>query len=84
MKVALDDRTAETLARRVQRLHPELSFSRAKRAVERGQVSVNGAVVQEPGRRVPADVFLENGDLVVGGDEVLAILILQVLRAFVE
>ena len=50
---------AETLARRVQRLHPELSFSRAKRAVERGQVSVNGAVVQEPGRRVPADAQVE-------------------------
>ena len=36
------------------------------------------------GRRVPADVLLESGDLVVGGDEALAILVLQVLRAFVE
>lgn len=36
------------------------------------------------GRRVPADVLLENGDLVVGGDEALAILVLQVMRAFVE
>jgi uncharacterized protein (TIGR03083 family) len=36
------------------------------------------------GRRVPADVVLDEGELVVGGDEALAILILQVLRAFVE
>jgi uncharacterized protein (TIGR03083 family) len=36
------------------------------------------------GRRVPADVFLDEGELVVGGDEALAILILQLLRAFVE
>jgi uncharacterized protein (TIGR03083 family) len=36
------------------------------------------------GRRVPADVALEDGELVVGGDEALAILVLQVLRAFVE
>jgi len=36
------------------------------------------------GRRVPADQFLDEGELVVGGDEALAILILQVLRAFVE
>jgi uncharacterized protein (TIGR03083 family) len=36
------------------------------------------------GRRVPADVYLDEGELVVGGDEALAILILQVLRAFVE
>jgi hypothetical protein len=33
---------------------------------------------------VPADVFLDEGELVVGGDEALAILILQLLRAFVE
>jgi len=36
------------------------------------------------GRRVPADVYLDDGDLVVGGDEALAILVLQLLRAFVE
>jgi uncharacterized protein (TIGR03083 family) len=36
------------------------------------------------GRRMPADVALDEGELVVGGDEALAILILQVLRAFVE
>lgn len=36
------------------------------------------------GRRVPPDVYLEDGDLVVGGDEGLAIVVLQVLRAFVE
>ena len=48
---------------------------------------INGrgtAFAQVAGRRVPADVFLDDGDLVVGGDEALAILILQVLRAFVE
>jgi uncharacterized protein (TIGR03083 family) len=36
------------------------------------------------GRRMPADAALDEGELVVGGDEALAILILQVLRAFVE
>ena len=36
------------------------------------------------GRRMSADVALDEGELVVGGDEALAILILQVLRAFVE
>jgi hypothetical protein len=48
---------------------------------------INGrgtAFVAVAGRRVPADQFLDEGDLVVGGDEALAILILQVLRAFVE
>jgi uncharacterized protein (TIGR03083 family) len=36
------------------------------------------------GRRVAADDYLDNGDLVVGGDEALAIEVLEVLRAFVE
>lgn len=36
------------------------------------------------GRRVAADAYLESGDLVVGGDEALAIVCLEVLRAFVE
>jgi uncharacterized protein (TIGR03083 family) len=48
---------------------------------------INGrgtAFAQVAGRRVPADAYLDDGDLVVGGDEALAILILQVLRAFVE
>ncbi len=36
------------------------------------------------GRRVPADAFLDDGNLVVGGDEALAILVLEHLRAFVE
>ena len=36
------------------------------------------------GRRVAADDYLDNGDLVVGGDEALAIAVLEVLRAFVE
>jgi uncharacterized protein (TIGR03083 family) len=36
------------------------------------------------GRRVPADAFLDDGNLVVGGDEGLAIVVLEHLRAFVE
>lgn len=36
------------------------------------------------GRRVAADDYLDIGDLVVGGDEALAIAVLEVLRAFVE
>ncbi len=40
---------AERLARRVHRQHPEITYTRAKRAVEAGQVTVEGNVVQEPG-----------------------------------
>ena len=40
---------AERLARRVQREHPALSFTRAKQAVVAGQVTVGGEVVQDPG-----------------------------------
>ena len=36
------------------------------------------------GRRVAADDYLDDGDLVVGGDEALAIAVLEFLRAFVE
>jgi uncharacterized protein (TIGR03083 family) len=36
------------------------------------------------GRRHPAEVFLDNGTLVVGGDEDLALAVLGNLRAFVE
>ena len=36
------------------------------------------------GRRVAADAYLDDGDLVVGGDEALAIVVLEVVRAFVE
>jgi uncharacterized protein (TIGR03083 family) len=36
------------------------------------------------GRRVAADDYLDDGDLVVGGDEALAIVVLELLRAFVE
>jgi len=36
------------------------------------------------GRRVPASVYLDDGNLVVGGDEELATLILENLHAFVE
>lgn len=36
------------------------------------------------GRRVPAAAYLDNGDLVIGGDEGLALTVLEHLRAFVE
>lgn len=36
------------------------------------------------GRRVSADTFLDDGNLVVGGDEALAIAVLEHVRAFVE
>ena len=36
------------------------------------------------GRRVPASAFLDDGNLVVGGEEDLAIAVLEHLRAFVE
>ena len=36
------------------------------------------------GRRVSADTYLENGDLVVGGNEGLALAVLEHLQAFVE
>ena len=44
----------ERLARRVQREHQELSFTRAKRAVESGHVRVGGEIVQDPGFVVAA------------------------------
>ena len=49
----------ETLARRLQRERPELSFTRLKRAIERGQVTVDGQVTQEPGRRVGPQARVE-------------------------
>jgi len=33
---------------------------------------------------VAAESYLDDGDLVVGGDEALAIVVLELLRAFVE
>jgi uncharacterized protein (TIGR03083 family) len=36
------------------------------------------------GRRAPADAFLEDGNLVVGGDEPVAVAVLEHIRAFVE
>ncbi|MFN7942870.1 MAG: RluA family pseudouridine synthase [Thermoanaerobaculia bacterium] len=45
---------AERLARRLQRLHPEVSYTRARRAIEEGQVSVAGAVCRDPGAVVDA------------------------------
>lgn len=51
------------LARVVQELHPELSFTRAKRAVSEGQVLVRGAICRDPGALVPsgAEVRWEPG-----------------------
>ena len=46
--------TRERLARRVAAEHPDLSYSRAKRAVLDGQVTVDGEVVQNPGALVAA------------------------------
>ena len=36
------------------------------------------------GRRVPATAFLDDGNLVIGGDEAIAATVLEHLRAFVE
>jgi uncharacterized protein (TIGR03083 family) len=36
------------------------------------------------GRRIPANAFLDEGNLVIGGGEALALTVLQHLRAFVE
>jgi uncharacterized protein (TIGR03083 family) len=36
------------------------------------------------GRRIPANAFLDEGNLVIGGDEALALTVLEHLRAFVE
>jgi 23S rRNA pseudouridine1911/1915/1917 synthase len=44
----------ERLARRVAREHPQVSFTRAKQAVEAGQVTVDGQIVQNAGALVAA------------------------------
>lgn len=44
---------SERLGRRLQSEHPELSFTRAKRVIEAGQVTVDGEIVQDPGAFVP-------------------------------
>jgi len=36
------------------------------------------------GRRIPASAFLDDGNLVIGGDEAIALAVLEHLRAFVE
>lgn len=43
----------ERLARRLCREHPELSFTRAKRVIEAGQVRVGGTVERDPAAFVP-------------------------------
>ena len=40
------------------RLHPQLSRRRARAAIEKGQVSVDGACVREAGHPVPADAVV--------------------------
>jgi uncharacterized protein (TIGR03083 family) len=42
------------------------------------------AFAQVAGRRVPAEAYLDDGNLVVGGDEALALIVLEHVRAFVE
>jgi len=49
----------ERLARRLQREHPELSFTRAKHEVESGRVAVDGEPQQDPGAWVDAGQRLE-------------------------
>jgi 23S rRNA pseudouridine1911/1915/1917 synthase len=49
----------ERLARRLCRERPELSFTRAKRVVEAGQVRVDGAVVRDPGAFVAPDAAVD-------------------------
>jgi hypothetical protein len=36
------------------------------------------------GRRISAGAFLDDGNLVIGGDEAIALAVLEHLRAFVE
>jgi hypothetical protein len=36
------------------------------------------------GRRVPAEHYLDDGNLVIGGDEALATLVLEHIRAYAE
>jgi 23S rRNA pseudouridine1911/1915/1917 synthase len=45
---------AERIARRLQREHPELSFTRAKHEVESGRVEVDGEAIDDPGAWVEA------------------------------
>lgn len=42
------------------------------------------AFAQAAGRRVQANAFLDDGNLVVGGEEAIALLVLEHLRAYVE
>jgi 23S rRNA pseudouridine1911/1915/1917 synthase len=51
--------SGDRLARQVHRLHPELSYTRAKKAVESGRVTVDGEVVQDPGRLVAPGARVE-------------------------
>jgi 23S rRNA pseudouridine1911/1915/1917 synthase len=47
------------LARALAARHPETSFSRAKRAIEEGQVSVDGEIVRDPGEWVASAAQIE-------------------------
>lgn len=58
------------LARRVVELHPALSFTRAKRAVEGGQVAVDGERISDPGAWVtPAQVVIWDRNLPIERQE---------------
>jgi 23S rRNA pseudouridine1911/1915/1917 synthase len=54
-----DRESLERLARRLCREHPELSFTRAKRVIEAGQVRVAGAVERDPGAFVASAVEVD-------------------------
>ena len=49
----------ERLDRRMRELHPDLSWTRIRNAIERGQVTVNGAVQQDPGGEVSASATID-------------------------
>ena len=53
------ERYPARFARRLQEVHPELSFTRAKRVIEGGQVSVDGRQIVDPGAYVAPDAKLD-------------------------
>ena len=52
------ERYPARFARRLQELHPELTFTRAKRVIEGGQVSVDGKQLFDPGAYVAPEAEL--------------------------
>jgi len=47
------------LDQRVRADHPDLSWTRVRRAIERGQVAVNGVLERDPAREVTADASID-------------------------